>query len=266
MLELKNILFPVDFSARAQAAAPAVAAYASRFGAEVTILHVSEEPLLDKRERLDRFADAALPAAQRELRTGKPAAQILQFAKEWHASLIMMVTHGEAGFRQLLLGSVTGSVLHDAESAVWTAAHAESSAPPTTCSSLVCAVDLGPHTVSVLRLAKQMADVWDASMRVVHVVPAIDPRFYSAVAARAHRFLVETAQEQYPALAKQAGLDTPLEVLEEHGIASSIAGECARSNAELLVIGRGAIEGFLGRLRDNAYDIIRASPCPVVSA
>jgi nucleotide-binding universal stress UspA family protein len=36
-------------------------------------------------------------------------------------------------------------------------------------------------------------------------------------------------------------------------------------NADLLVIGRGSAAGLFGRLRTNAYAIIRQSPCPVVS-
>jgi nucleotide-binding universal stress UspA family protein len=35
--------------------------------------------------------------------------------------------------------------------------------------------------------------------------------------------------------------------------------------ANLLVIGRGSASGIFGRLRANAYSIIRESPCPVVS-
>jgi len=38
-----------------------------------------------------------------------------------------------------------------------------------------------------------------------------------------------------------------------------------RVQADLLVIGRGSAAGIFGRLRTNAYAIIRQSPCPVVS-
>jgi len=38
-----------------------------------------------------------------------------------------------------------------------------------------------------------------------------------------------------------------------------------RLPAELLVIGRGSAAGVFGRLRTNAYAIIRESPCAVVS-
>jgi len=38
-----------------------------------------------------------------------------------------------------------------------------------------------------------------------------------------------------------------------------------RLNADLVVIGRSPREGNSGRLRPNAYSIVREAPCPVVS-
>ena len=39
----------------------------------------------------------------------------------------------------------------------------------------------------------------------------------------------------------------------------------ARVDADALVIGRGAREGVVGRLRSHGYAIIREAPCPVAS-
>jgi nucleotide-binding universal stress UspA family protein len=44
-----------------------------------------------------------------------------------------------------------------------------------------------------------------------------------------------------------------------------ICAAAARIGADVLVIGRGSAAGVFGRLRANAYAIIRESPCPVVS-
>jgi nucleotide-binding universal stress UspA family protein len=38
-----------------------------------------------------------------------------------------------------------------------------------------------------------------------------------------------------------------------------------RLDADVVVIGRSLREGVLGRLRPNAYSIVRDAPCPVVS-
>jgi nucleotide-binding universal stress UspA family protein len=44
-----------------------------------------------------------------------------------------------------------------------------------------------------------------------------------------------------------------------------ICEEARKAEVDLLVIGRGADAGILGRLTGHAYSIIRQSPCPVVS-
>ena len=47
--------------------------------------------------------------------------------------------------------------------------------------------------------------------------------------------------------------------------AKVICAAAARVQADALVIGRGSAAGLFGRLRTNAYAIIRQAPCPVVS-
>jgi nucleotide-binding universal stress UspA family protein len=47
--------------------------------------------------------------------------------------------------------------------------------------------------------------------------------------------------------------------------AAAICAAAKRLSADVLVIGRGSAAGVFGRLRTNAYGIIRESPCPVVS-
>jgi len=44
-----------------------------------------------------------------------------------------------------------------------------------------------------------------------------------------------------------------------------VADVAASRRADLLVIGRGAESGLVGRLRANAYAILRESPCPVAT-
>jgi nucleotide-binding universal stress UspA family protein len=59
---------------------------------------------------------------------------------------------------------------------------------------------------------------------------------------------------------------THAEVVVEAGDAPKVVCELAqREKAELLVIGRGSAAGVFGRLRTNAYAMIRQSPCPVAS-
>lgn len=267
---MKRILFPVDYSPQCADTCKAVRSMATHWGAELTLLHVVPEGSPGKQaafEKLTSFGgsfDGML--IRRVVMEGAAAASIVDYSRTWPADLVMMPTHGQTRFRQLLLGSVTASVLHDAACPVWTSAHVADGGPlPETYRSIVCAVDMGPLTAELLRAARTFASSWGAALRVVHGVPSINPTFRSAVAERAHQFLVHSAVTTYPALAAEAGVETPLEVVEEATLVECVASACREHSADLLIIGRGSIQGVMGRLRTNAHDLIRSSPCPVLS-
>ena len=52
---------------------------------------------------------------------------------------------------------------------------------------------------------------------------------------------------------------------EGGNIALAVRNLALRKRSDLVVIGRGAIRSGLGRLFAHSYDIIRESPCPVLS-
>lgn len=272
----KNILYPVDFSIRCQALWPAVAAMARQLDVPVTLLHAldievpveMEAARAYLREKLLQFPTTGwdVPRARRELAEGPAAACIVDRAARMDAPLIMMPTRGHTRFRQFLLGSVTAAVLHDAACPVWTEAHTEDKPIPTgDVHSIICAIDMGPRTAGILQTAWEFSKHFGAALHVVHSVSAIDPRFPSGPADRAHAFLIDQARESFPAHCRMAGVDVPLEILEDIGLVSGIAGAIAKYHADLLIIGRGVIQGPLGRLRSNAHELIRRSPCAVLS-
>jgi nucleotide-binding universal stress UspA family protein len=220
------------------------------------------------REALEHFPVPGLDAAnvRRDLAEGSPVACIVDRAARMDAPLVMMPTRGHTRFRQLLLGSVTAGVLHDADCPVWTDAHTEDKPVPTgVWHSIVCAIDMGPRTPNVLQAASEFSEQLDTSLHVIHSVPGIDPRFPSAMADRAHAFLVNEAREDFPAHCRKAGVEVPLEIVEDVGLVNGVVGAIVKHDADLLLIGRGVIQGSLGRLRTNAHDLIRRSPCAVLS-
>jgi nucleotide-binding universal stress UspA family protein len=278
----KNILYPVDFSDRCRLVWPAVVSMARQLAGPVTLLHAlnidySNEPFssagVDEiRERLRQKLDEFLTPASdirnvcRKVEYGAAAACILDCAEKIESPLIMMPTRGHTRFRQLLLGSVTAAVLHDAGCPVWTEAHtAGESAHTGLYRSIVCAVDMGPRTHEVLRAASEFGKSLGAELYIVHSVPGIDPRISTGVAERTHSFLVANAREDFPVHCAQAGVDARLEIVEDLRLVDGIVEAASKHSADLLVIGRGVIQGTLGRLRTNAHNLIRHSLCPVLS-
>src|SRR5271154_5688149 len=197
MLNIKHILFPMDFSNRCCGAVPFVDAVASRFGAKVTLISVAQpfwysgmgDPggpvMIDTEEILEelktRLAGALVKEfehlrVERVAELGDPAQVIVDFARTNHVDLIMMPTHGYGPFRSLLLGSVTAKVLHDAECPVWTAAHVEDHPVKDHLAmrGMICAVDGTEKSIPLMQWAAQLAKDFGATLRLVHVIPGME--------------------------------------------------------------------------------------------
>ena len=279
---MPHILFPVDFSTPCSNIAPAVHGWAVRSHSDVTLLHVHETPFLaidypnlvaelaTLREaahcQLDAFLPHAFPevVVRRLQLDGRPGPAITDYAAANGISLIMLPTHGYTRFRQLLLGSVVASVLHDSEIPVWTSAHAEVPLLAPVPKQILCAIDCGPQTQKVLQSAAAVSRQFNVPLRIVFWHPS-NSFFPSATADRAHQVVHEAALEHYQSVAADLDLPDYLEVLEEPTLVEGIQNAIATHKADLLLIGRGRIQGVLGRLRSNSHDLIRSAPCPVLS-
>jgi nucleotide-binding universal stress UspA family protein len=134
MLPPKLILAPIDFSDASRAAVDVAADMASRFGAELLLVHV--QPAIQdlpktvsifKEEQYDQSLDdkaaqqlkeLAATAAQKnvrvrtELGTGNDVGmELIRIAKSEHADLIVIATHGMTGWREFAFGTVAEKVL-----------------------------------------------------------------------------------------------------------------------------------------------------------
>ncbi len=80
---------------------------------------------------------------------------------------------------------------------------------------------------------------------------------------RFRAYLIESAREYIAGLQRLAG--TEARVCIECGKISEVLRNAAFHHAaDMIVIGQGCMHETLGRLRSNAYTIVRESPCPVV--
>ena len=265
MISFKKILFPVDLSAQSRAVAPSVAAMARRFGSEVTLVHVTSERAPEP--ELDQFAGGMFSGVPvvRELLEGDPAHQIVSYADEHKVDLIMMPTHGHGTFRALLLGSVTAKVLHETRCLVWTGIHAEemTAHSPDRWKRILCAVETD-HSESILTWASQFAQQQSLDLQLVHAVAGADGMWTEESDPSMYGFLFHAARERLAKL--QAGAGTNFDTRLLGGNVGSAVHQAAMDyDADLIVIGRGAIQTTLGRLKNSASAIIRAAPCPVIS-
>lgn len=265
MFQLRRILFPVDFSSRSRGAAAYVQALAGRFEAELILLHVIEvtynttlEDLHGFRiEKFEHFFGKSL----RHLRVrtlvehGEAARKIVECASLHHVDLIMIPTQGMGIYRRLILGSTSAKVLHDADCPVWTGVHLEHapSLDAVACQRILCAVDLKASSARVLDWASQLAEEYQAELTLVYVTDEGATQQARSEAMGAIERLQEAAGSR-AAIRVEAG-----------DVAKVVTHLSAELKADLLVIGRKAEAGVLGRLEMIAYSIIRQSPVPVVS-
>jgi nucleotide-binding universal stress UspA family protein len=131
-MNVKTILFPSDFSSKADEAFDFATAMAQQNGAKLLVVHVEEPPLVygdgsfyygipdpdegSLREMLGKLQPhpAGIPC-EHFLLKGSPAAAIIDFAKEKGVDLIVMSSHGRTGLGRLLMGSVAELVMRRAE-------------------------------------------------------------------------------------------------------------------------------------------------------
>jgi nucleotide-binding universal stress UspA family protein len=265
MFQIRRILFPVDFSDRCRGAAAYVEALAGRFDAGLILLHVIEatynstlEDLhKNQLEKFDQFFGEGLKQlrVKKLVDHGEAARKIIECASAKRVDLIMIPTQGMGIYRRLILGSTSAKVLHDADCPVWTGVHLEN-APPleaVACKRILCAVDLKPSSIRVLDWAARLAEEYQAALTIVHVIPDGETRHARTEAEEA----VESIRDVTSARA--------ITRIETGEVSRVVPGLAEELNADLLVIGRKAEAGVLGRLEITAYSIIRRSPCPVVS-
>jgi nucleotide-binding universal stress UspA family protein len=140
---IKRILVPVDFSAASRAALWRATELAKALGASIELLHVIELPdvrpmasegyvpvPVEYRKDVRRQAEEHLkdwlstadvpPDVRRDVREGRPFAEIIRYARERTIDLIAMGTHGRGGMSHLLIGSVTDNVVRAAPCPVLT--------------------------------------------------------------------------------------------------------------------------------------------------
>lgn len=288
MATLRHILVPYDFSGQDHQIVPFIRALAGRVNARVTLLSVVPpvfeavpaemggarlrvgDEAADWRQNLqDRLNQALVEelaglAVDRVAEGGDPALRIVDFAHTHAVDLIMMPTHGVGTFRRFLVGSVTSKVLHDAACPVWTAAHVGTQTASAWPRTILCAIDGSPATASVAQWAFEFAHAMGARLNLLHVVgPTSDwPSLESERRLQEH--VRDEARERITAILKSAGIDAPFRIAVG-GIVQTATEEAKQEQADLVIIGRGAVPEPFGRLRTHAFGIIQRSPCPVLS-
>ena len=138
---IDRVLVPVDLSEQSSLVVDHATALADAYGASIDLLHVVEEATFPTAYDIDPFSPSqpdvqerareALEALAADLGdvdvpvdthvlAGYAARDIVDFAEEQAADLVVMATHGRTGLQRFLIGSVAEKVVRSAPCPVFT--------------------------------------------------------------------------------------------------------------------------------------------------
>jgi nucleotide-binding universal stress UspA family protein len=292
-MRLKRVLVTTDFSDASRQALPLAVELARQFDATLALVHVfpaalpgelshlgivfeQERLAAEARIRLERFRETELPASLRvevTLLEGAAGNQIITFAKDAEADLIVIATHGHTGLKHLWLGSTAERVVRHAPCPVLVV-H-ERPVPMRFPGDVLCRfqrilvpTDFSEASQPALRYAAAFAKPCGAEVTLIHVVePPLYPEFgyahVPAQEAKAKRDANEKLDVSRRELA-QAGIQAG-SVVRSGSAFREIAGQAAEGGADLIVVGthgRGAIAHAL--LGSTAERVVRHASCPVL--
>lgn len=194
---------------------------------------------------------------------GNVAEVILEFARQKAADLIVLGTHGRAGLSKALMGSVAEGVFRNARLPVLTLGPNVRGAlsdlrPPR---KILVAADLTAASERALACAAALARQHNAGLTAVHVLRHLPDD--EAERARA----LQTVKTRLAQLLNRYAEGSQCPLLAQEGqVVPTVLDVARETAADLLVIGVRPSSGLLDRLMyPHAYQIVRESPCPVLT-
>jgi nucleotide-binding universal stress UspA family protein len=264
---MKSILLPLDGSPLADQAVPFAVSLAQRSGARIILVRATEASTMldvdasDAERGVISRAEHDLEAAAARLRTAgveaevhvyydNPIPAILDASRRYHASLIVMSTHGRSGLGRMMYGSVADDILRHADAPVLlipsTIDHAWASDRTPT---ILVPLDGSALAEEALDGAEMLAELLGARLHLLRVVePPTYPLYGDGYAFIPFDDATEQelAREYLDTLAgRLATGGTPVQVEVAVGIPSavipSVARECQADAIAMATHGRGGL-------------------------
>lgn len=293
MLDLDTILFPTDFSSVAEDAFSHAAHLALASGATIHVFNVvtpdddtDSNPMnflpgeavedsaigsaVPQRMEVQTVTQerGTVPVVYSQTDSASPRAAIVDHATEHEIDLVVMGTHGRKGMDRLLSGSVAEEVVRQAPCPVFTVLASDDTRADTPIDRVLAPVDLSEQSPLVADHAAGLAEVYGASLDLLHVVEeASFPTAYG----------MDPLTPSVPDVQKRAreALETLVTELDDvsgpvntHVLAGYAARDivdfAAEQAADLIVTathGRTGLQRFL--IGSVTEKVVRSAPCPV---
>ena len=296
MLDVKNILYPTDFSATAKQALNHALFLAEQFEVELHMLHAvilhEHDPRAPERRfpepsdilhNLFEIADSEMAQIIEANRAktftlkeakvkGFSAGQvILDYTREHDIDLVVMGTHGRRGPARMFLGSVAEEVVRQAECPVLTLRDRDQAVTGEAMERILVPVDFSQHSRAALSYAREIAAVYGGRLQLVHTIEEpVYPYFYApaggfSVAQQLEELRVKTDEALDKLWSESSGPEVPYDKAVLTGRpALEITRFAEEQDSDMIVIATHGLTG-LERLLvgSTAEQVVRLAPCPV---
>lgn len=283
-IDLKRIMYATDFSEASRAALSIVGAIARHYGSRVYAAHVWSPAVypmvtpevicvMDRRHQrqaqddLERLLDTpaltGIPA-ETVVRRGTPAEQLESVVKDHNIGLVVAGTHGSAGFKHRVLGSVAEELVRGLSCPVLTVG------PRLTkrfeslkrIEHILFPTDFSQESLAVFPYLASLAHEYQSRLTVLHVLPPETPENPDA------RKLAEPLRKQMEkALCRQLSPRCSADfVIESGDAAEAILDYARRGKADLIGLGVRCATDIAQHFRTTvAYRILAEAECPVLT-
>jgi len=266
-MKIESILCPTDFSEPSRHAMEHAVAIAQWSGARIVPLHV-QMPAFATVPAMDGPEPRPAPGTQL-IYAEAPAPAIADFAASSRADLIVIGTHGASGFRHLILGSVTESVLRQVECPVLTVPPRAQTTARLPFAHVLVAVDFSASSLKALQLACRLAEEGGAKLDILHVVD--EPDEHALFVARPydihhHPEIYEhrVAEHLERVLPPNTCEHSKLRYQIARGVAEAeILRVADASRADVIVMGVG--RGHSPMFGSTVNHVVRNARCPVLT-
>ena len=189
-IRIKNILYPTDFSENAKHAFPFALKLAKETGATIHVMHSIEEPydfapmveeikknvtnkvkklyneMLEDVEKQEEYGEGKVKI-KTHIFNGRAVYSILSTAENYNVDLIIMGTQGRSALEQLFFGSTTSEVVQQAKVPLLAIPE---DADHSDFTKILFTTDYGNHDLEALKLVVGYAELFGASIKVMHMV------------------------------------------------------------------------------------------------
>jgi len=286
LIQLKNILYPTDFSEPSELALPFATALARRYDATIHALHVLT-PIVTPESGMSGIAvqaevesassfmhqlDSQLAGVEHQT-TVENALSVWEAVEhaigEQAIDLIVIGTHGRTGVPRLLLGSVAEEVFRRSPCPVMTVGPAVRTSTHTggRFRRILFATDYSAASAVAGPYAVSLAENNEARLLLLHVTRPIEQRKRDQ---KCELSVAEMIHRLYDIVPERAHLSIPPEVSIEYGSpAERIIDAAKHRSADLIVLGVRSARGHLGAAthleRRTAHEVVARASCPVLT-